>query len=230
MRTTGILMAVVVGLGAMALTGCETGDTCDIRTSGIRVTYEAIEEGSTTTARAVFMYKDTPLELGNCGDTITCNGVALSKQGNEIPIPYESAVDPDENGEFVFAFEREDEGPFSATASLPDPFSIDAPVDGEEFSRQEDIDVEWSNTAPGDMIVSVEADDLWEYEEETPDDGAHTIAAGEIEAQSGNEEDDLTADLILARQLEGTFTDNVFDSGSSVTGYTKDSVSIVSIP
>ncbi len=108
MKNRYFAMIALAGLGLMALMACETGDTCDIRTNGIRVDFEAIEEGGTTKARAQFLYKQTSLELGNCGDTIEVNGVRLNSVGNEYPVTYEANVDPNSNGEFEFVFNRED--------------------------------------------------------------------------------------------------------------------------
>ena len=85
MKIKEIALVFIAGLGLATLMACETGDTCDIRTSGIRVDYEAVEEGGSTSARAQFMYKGTSLELGNCGDTIEVNGVRLNSVGNVHP-------------------------------------------------------------------------------------------------------------------------------------------------
>lgn len=223
------LAIALAGLGLMAMVACETGDTCDIRTSGIRVDYEAIEEGGATKARAQFMYKQTSLELGNCGDTIEVNGVRLNSVGSEYPITYEADVEPNADGEFEFVFEREDEGPFTSVTGLPDSFELMSPASGSTFSRQDPIDVTWSNSDWDFMTVAIEADELWSYEENVSDTGDHTIEAGDIEATSDYEDDDIEAELILTRTDEGT-VDSIFDNGSSCVGKVVDSVTIVSTP
>jgi hypothetical protein len=219
----------LTGAALLALMACETGDTCDIRTSGIRVDYEAIEQDGVTTARAQFMYKDTSLELGNCGDTIEVNGVRLNSVGSEYPITYEADVEPNDSGEFEFVFAREDEGPFTSTTGLPETFELTAPASGESFSRAEPINVTWSGEDWDLMTIAVEAEDLWEYEETVSDVNAYSIAADELEAQSGAEDDDILAELILTRSDEGT-VDAIFDSGSTCVGKVIDQVSFTSTP
>ena len=229
MKRKEFVLIFLAGLGLAALMACETGDTCDIRTSGIRVDYEAIEEGGSTSARAQFMYKDTSLELGNCGDTIEVNGVRLNSVGNEYPLTYEANVDATADGEFVFVFQREDEGPFTSTTSLPDTFAITAPADGDSFSRADVIDITWDNSDGDFMNVVVEADDLWEFDETPSDTGAYTIAADSIETLTDHETEDIQADLILTRKLDGT-VDPIFDNGSTCVGKVVDRIGFTSTP
>ncbi len=229
MKSKELALIFLAGLGLAALMACETGDTCDIRTSGIRVDYEAIEEGGSTRARAQFMYKGTSLELGNCGDTIEVNGVRLNSVGNEFPVTYEANVDATAEGEFVFSFNREDEGPFTSTTSLPDTFAITAPADGDSFSRAEAIDITWDNSDGDFMNVVVDADHLLDFDETPSDTGAHTIAADSIETFSDHEDEDIQADLILTRELDGT-VDPIFDNGSTCLGKVIDQISFTSTP
>ncbi len=229
MKSKELALIFLAGLGLAALMACETGDTCDIRTSGIRVDYEAVEEGGSTSARAQFMYKGTSLELGNCGDTIEVNGVRLNSVGNVHPITYEANVDATAEGEFEFVFQREDEGPFTSTTSLPDTFAITAPADGDSFSRAEVIDITWDNSDGDFMNVVVEADDLWGFDETPSDTGAYTIAADSIETLSDHEDEDIQADLILTRELSGS-VDPIFDNDSACVGKVVDRIGFTSTP
>ena len=229
MKSKELALIFLAGLGLAALMACETGDTCDIRTSGIRVDYEAFEEGESTRARAQFNYKGKSLELGNCGDTIEVNGVRLNKVGGVIPLTYEANVDATAEGEFVFVFQREDEGPFTSTTSLPDTFAITAPASGDSFSRAEAMDITWDNSDGDFMTVVVDADDLSNFDENPSDTGAYTINADSIETFSGHEDDDIQADLILTRELDGT-VDPIFDNGSTCLGKVIDQISFTSTP
>lgn len=229
MKTSHLIVMALASMGLLALMACETGDTCDIRTNGIRVDYEAIEQDGETTARAQFMYKDTSLELGNCGDTIEVNGVRLNSVGSEYPITYEANVDPDADGQFEFVFSREDEGPYTSVTGLPESFAITSPAPGTELSRADAIDITWSNGDWDMMTVEVEADDLWSYEETVSDTGDHTIDSGELETLDGHEDDDIEAELILTRTDDGS-VDAIFDNGSSCVGKAIDQITFVSTP
>ncbi len=228
MKSKELILVFIAGLGLAALMACSTGDTCDIRTTGISVDYEAIEEDGSTRARAQFNYEGKSLELGNCGDTIEVNGVLLNKVGGVIPLTYEANVDATAEGEFVFSFNREGEGPFTSTTSLPDTFAITAPASGDSFSRADVIDITWDNSDGDFMNVVVDADDLLNFDENPSDTGAYTIAADSIETFSDDEDEDIQADLILTRELGGT-VDPTFKDATCV-GKVVDQISFTSTP
>jgi hypothetical protein len=229
MKSKELALIFLAGLGLAALMACSTGDTCDIRTSGISVDYEAIEEGGSTRARAQFNYEGKSLELGNCGDTIEVNGVLLNKVGGVIPLTYEANVDATTDGEFVFSFNREGEGPFTSTTSLPETFAITAPASGDSFSRANAIDITWDNSDGDFMNVVVDADHLGDFDEDPSDTGAYTIGADVLEAfHSDYDDDDIQADLILTRELGGT-VDPTFKDATCV-GKVIDQISFTSTP
>jgi len=222
-------LSIILFVLAAAFSGCETGETCDIVSSAIRVNYEVIDQGSGQTARAQFMYKGTSLELGDCGDSIKVNGETLERVSGEYPVTYSADVEPDDDGEFEFVFDRSGDGPFSSVTTVPPSFNIDTPSEGSRLSRKDGFEIEWTDGSDYDMHFQIEGDCVWDYSESTSDEGYFFIEPDEIEATVNDEDESCDAHLVMFRRMFGE-VDPVFDEGSSIEGRSQDSLNFKSIP
>ena len=74
-----VVTTVALALSLPITTGCfPVEDSCNIKTDGLYLELDAIEENGSVEAQAIFWVGDRPggtyLELGDCGDEISVNG------------------------------------------------------------------------------------------------------------------------------------------------------------
>jgi hypothetical protein len=209
MRT--IVIALTLALGALLLAGCSNPEesSCNIKTPGIYVEFEAIEEGNTALGKATFWVGDAPggtfLTL-ECGDEIAVNGTVLSHKSGTPHDWYESSIAPAESYDFVFT--RPDEEPYaSLIASMPPEVSISEP-DGETIPRDEPFDILWDENGSGQIHLLIDGDCILDYPETLGDDitdnGQHTVNAGDIEPWESDENESCTAEIEMTRETGGT--------------------------
>jgi hypothetical protein len=209
MRTTTI--ALMMGLGALFLAaGCNPSeDSCNIKTPGIYVELEAIEEGATATGRATFWVGDAPggtyLVLGDCGDQIAVNGTVLSHQSGN-PEYYEASVSPSESYEFVFT--RPDEDPYtSLVANMRPEVDITAPGN-DTIPRDEEFDVTWNDNDGGSIHLLIDGDCIWDYPstlgEDIADNGSHAVPANGIDPTDDANTESCVAEIELTREVDGS--------------------------
>jgi len=209
MRT--LVIATTLAACALALiTGCHPSeDSCNIKTAGIYVELEAIEEGANATGKATFWVGDDPggtyLVLGECGDEIAVNGTVLQhKSGN--PEYYEASIDPAESYEFVFS--RPDEDPYASLVANMRPEVTVLGPSGDTIPRDEEFDITWEDNDTGEIHLYVEGDCIHDYPDvlgdEVADNGSHTVASGGIEAWEGDENESCVAEIELSREVDGT--------------------------
>ena len=142
MRTTVIATTLAVCAVFLAA-GCHPSeDSCNIKTAGIYLDLEAIEEGANAVGKATFWVGDDPggtyLVLGECGDQISVNGTVLShKSGN--PEWYEASIDPAESYEFVFT--RPDEDPYASVVATMRPEVTILGPGNDTIPRDEEFDI-----------------------------------------------------------------------------------------
>lgn len=134
------LMLCVVPL----VTGCDTTDSGDIRTSGLFVIYHVEQDGDRASLRAEFRVDNF---LGNLvrlsdGDEVSVNGTILTYQALIIP-HYEGTVEASDT--YTFELRRTGEEPYISTVSPTDAVTITAPAADAMLSRQAGFDVTWSD-------------------------------------------------------------------------------------
>jgi hypothetical protein len=123
----------------------------------------------------------------------------------------------DEEGtEFVLSLLRgkiDDSAPAS-TVSLPAPF--DFSVAPTEASRAtEAIDLTWDPPATGNVRWALEGDCIKLASGMTPDDGAHSLAAGAIDTFESDMNESCTVAVDLTRSQSGEI-DPAFTEGGSI--------------
>lgn len=206
MRTTTILTMVALSAAFLSLLGCfPTEDSCNIKTDGIYVQFEAIEEGDSAIGKATLWVGDDPggtnLELGDCGDELEVNGTTLSQKGSN-PIYYEAAIDVADTYEFVFT--REDEDPYTSTVTEMRPEVTVLGPSGEDISRADEFEITWEDNDGGEIVLLINGDCIWDYPDtlgdEVADNGSHTVPADGIEATDSGENETCTAEITLTRE------------------------------
>jgi hypothetical protein len=208
---------------ALLALGCtETVESTDIRTTGVYPEIEVAANGSGTSKVTVRLKvggdnSDTFLDLK--GDdtlevTVGDDTKTMDQSGNE----YIASFPTDAGGtEFSIAFlrgEDDDDAP-SSVVTLPEPFDLSL---GVTTASRADDDVEymWDPPGDGDIYWQLSGECIDVKSGDTPDDGSHSIAAGQIEPKFEDDKDkDCTANLALERSLAGTI-DPAFTEGGSI--------------
>jgi hypothetical protein len=211
-----LVIATTLAAAALSIiTGCHPSeDSCNIKTAGIYVQLEAIEEGSNAVGKATFWVGDDPggtyLVLGECGDEISVNGTVLQhKSGN--PEYYEAAIDPADEYDFVFS--RPDEDPYSSVVGNMRPEVTVLGPSGDTIPRDEEFDITWEDNDGGEIHLLVDGDCIWDYPETLgdyiADNGSHTVPANGIEAQDEDENESCVAEIELTREVDGTLNSSL---------------------
>jgi len=234
MRKT-IIVVALLALGAVAATGCMPAeDSCDVKTSGIKLELAATEEAGTAKGQAIFWTDEgRAMVLGDCGDKITVNGVEMeAEDGTVTPIVYSSAVDA--TGTYEFVFTRPDEDDYVSTVTgLRPAVTITAPESGTEAPRDVALAVTWedNNAGAGDgqiaAVVTGECLSEIDYEATWTDDGEDEIPADGLSAD--DETASCQAELVLTREVDGTLDSDLNQTGS-IKGWSVGRTSFTTIP
>ncbi len=221
-------IVLTLSMAALFATACfEEEDSCNIRTPGIYVEYEVVEEDGSARAQVTFWTGDDPggtyLELGACGDTISVNGEELSESGSN-PTRYRGVIDVADSYEFVF--DRPDEGSYASTVTdMPAPVAISAPS-GQSIARDESFEVIWDTNGSGQINLLISGDCIHDYPstlgEAITDNGTHTVAADALEIWSGEEGSTCSATVELTRTTTGDLSP---DLKGTIVGKTRDTAS-----
>lgn len=226
---TQVVRVVLVAAGLAAVTGCESADSEDIRTSGIYATFSAESDGSSTKAVAVLRVggaaSNTFVKLSN-GDTLTVSAAGQTQALMEVNLlqaySYQgtfSAVN--ENAAYVFNFDRatDTEDAPNSNVNLPATFAISAPAAASQFSRSAPITVTWAPSGTTDrMSLEVRGDCIQtRILDVTGDPGTFTINGGTINPLAGRTADNCSSTITVRRARTGTL-DPAFTEGGSVVG------------
>ena len=203
------LMATVALAASLPLTsGCfPAEDSCNIKTGGLYLQLETIEEDGAVEAQAIFWVGDRPggtyLELGDCGDEISVNGAVMSASpGYDNPEVYVANIDVAESYEFTLS--RPDEDPYVSTVSnTRQAVTVTGPIDA-SISRAEGFDVTWDDNDGGEAEVSIDGDCFFSYSETVLDNGSHTVAADSLSATDSDAAETCSGTIFVERSTSGT--------------------------
>lgn len=189
MRFPKLLVAALLGLPACA----ESVESDDVLTDGIyaELRAEASEDGLRASATLlvggpsntyVMLTGDDSLTVSAAGQTEEMT--AQNNGGNVFRYTADLAA-TDEDTEVVFRFDRTiDDGAPDSRCTLPRAMTIEAPLDGDVFSRtQNDVVITWDTSGSSQPVeLTVEGDCFdGDVNESFPDDpGSYTIPAGTL--------------------------------------------------
>jgi len=215
--------------------GCENPeeDSCNIKTPGIYVEFEATDTGSQVLAAAKFWTGNKPggtsLFLGNC-DKISVNGTEMREGGSGQNV-YRATIGTADTYDFVF--DRIDDGDtFNSTTTTPEAVTISALVSSDEIARDEAFDITWDTNGSGNINLIVEGDCIDDYPKinggNVSDTGSHTVNAGEITPKFQSDVDKTcTGSVTLTRQKDGTLDPAL---KGTIRGYAAGKTSFKSTP
>jgi hypothetical protein len=213
-------------VGLLALPACaESVESDDVFTDGIyaEMRAEASEDGTrvTATLRVGGSTSNTYVMLtGDDSLSATAGGEVEEMTPQNLGDRYHYTADLDATGEdteVVFRFTRSiDDGAPDSRCTLPRPMTIDAPVEGDTFSRAEDVVITWDTSGSSRPIsLTVDGDCFSDLSVSLEDDpGSYTIQAGMLPSL-GDPATACVATVRLSRTNSGSL-DPAFGEGGSV--------------
>lgn len=207
---------------ALALVGCtEDVESTDVKTSGIYPEFTVTATGngrSQVEARLKVggNNSNTFLDLTG-GDTleVTADGTTKTLDGSNGH-RYIATFDVDDGGtEFIFAFLRDDDdsAPMSVV-ELPEPFDLEVTSD-DVVRTEDDVTFTWDPPGDGDINVHVDGSCLFFEDQDTPDDGDHSVPPEDLEGPGDDDGDECTGTVELTRQQGGEI-DSAFTEGGEI--------------
>ncbi len=194
---------LLVPLAVAAVGACGAGEdeTCEVPTEQMSAVAVVIDSGYDIRATIDFEAGDrrgrsAPLALCD-SDVLTINGRSPSEITKANRIEYALGFEADAARRFRFELVREDQGErVTLDLTLPPPFEVINPVDGQQLPRDEELRLEWQPPDPG-RVIQIELgeelgqgacllteDPAHEYKRQggvqVPDRGDWTIPAGAI--------------------------------------------------
>lgn len=222
MRTASLISALgIVSFAALAGCSSETLDSDLVKTKGIAITVDvsATNDGASNVhvlLQAGGDESNTYIELQS-GDSLSA-----SADGNDKGMEhtgegeYEADFGTGEGGVvYVVDFQRADDTSApNSRGVMPEPFTVTPPEDG--LKRAEDpLTIEWGAGSDGEMHIVVEGSCIFQYDEDVPDNGSYTIAAGKLDSTGQDMPESCDLKATLTRTAYGT-PDAAYDSESEV--------------
>ena len=220
-----------ISLVALALlaTGCESIESTDVLTDAIYADFVASSDGSTThttaTLRTGGATSNTFVNLeGDDVLSVTADGLTQEMTEGYLGDIYVYDADFDLSAadtEFVFSLERTiDAGAPDSRCTLPEPFDLTLPEDGETYSRElDDLTVTWTPAGEQDLVrVTVSGDCMWdEVVDVEGDPGTVVIPAGTLLSLDEDNPAACDATVTVQRRRPGTL-DAGFGEGGAIYG------------
>lgn len=229
----------LLALGVLVSSGCslEDVDSDAIRTQGMFADILAISPGNASTLVRVQLTVggDDGTNVTLVGDdrleaTVGEVSAQLRRSGRGR---YEERIDGDAANDVTVRLLRgPDDDPATATARLPEPFSMLLENDtAEGISRAVPVIVSWSPavTAGGPLRWSVEGDCIWSESGDTPDDGYLTLEPENLRVRGTRAGEECTVELLLERHNTGD-VDPILIPGSKFRAAQLRGVKFVSTP
>lgn len=228
----------LLALGALVSSGCslEDVDSDAIRTQGMFADILAISPGNGSTLVRVQLTVggDDGTNVTLVGDdrldaTVGEVSAQLRRNGRGR---YEERIDGDAANDVTVRLSRgPDDEPATATARLPEPFSMVLESDATEgISRAVPVIVSWSPPAAGGTVRwSVEGDCIWSESGDTPDDGSLTLQPENLRVRGTRVGEECAVELRLERSNTGE-VDPILVPGSKFRAVQLRGVAFVSTP
>jgi hypothetical protein len=228
----------LLALGALLSSGCslEDVDSDAIRTQGMFADILAISPGNASTLVRVQLTVG-----GDDGTNVTLVGEdQLEATVGEVSRQlrrsgrgrYEERIDGDAANDVTVRLLRgPDDDPATATARLPEPFSMVLESDATQgITRAVPVIVSWSPPAAGGTVHwSVEGDCIWSESGDTPDDGSLSLEPENLRVRGTQVGEECEVELLLERSDTGA-VDPILVPGSKFRASQLRGVKFVSTP
>ncbi len=223
----------------LAVTGCSTIQSSDLKTSGMQADFTVVSDGSTATeVRASLLANTTTYVDLAAGDKLrffagTREASSQVKTNIAGIITYSSTFSGVSAGQdFRVAFERaNDKSAPSSTVTLPPAAEITDPPANVSTTRSSDLTIRWNAGDGGDRIM-IEADGSCIFSkkiEDLPNTGSYVLPAGSLESTGGNNPTSCTVNVEVSRVRRGT-VDAAYGKGGTFNALQTRKVSISSAP
>ena len=224
MKTTFVAAAVA----ALALAACTRIPSDGIATREIFARYEVVVSGGVAEARASFTvgeYSNTYLELVR-GDSVSCNGVPLRRDGSIIGEVHYSATLPSQPDGYSFQLRRVGESIYTSVGGTSG-LAITSPAEGARVSISQPLQLRWTPGAGGARGVEVELDGVCTSRVSftTNDQGRDAISPDQLVLRGASS---CPARLTLRRSVERVLA-GPFAGGLATSGE-ESSVAITLVP
>jgi hypothetical protein len=231
---TALAYLCVLGLSALGCSSKETTSSCNIKTGGIAAQIDVYADDDTSATvhdeLKIAGSNSNAFTLLECGDELTATAGDVTKtltaRDEGIYEATFSGVEADT--EFSVTLERPDDVTASGNSgSLPAPFALDKPA---ATSRMEDLKITWAPESDDRMELEADGDCTKTFrDDDVPDTGSYTIAAGELESFDEDKPETCNATLD-ARRVRGGKVDSKFDPESHFNLFQRRSVKFVTDP
>jgi hypothetical protein len=212
---------IALALAPLAFACSSSVESTDIRTTGIYPEIEVTATGNGSSKVEVWLKvgdrnSNTYLDLKG-EDTLEVTVGDETKTLDQSGDSYRASFGVDAEGTtFEIAFLRgdEDDDAPSSIVSLPAPFDLS--LDVTTASRMsDDVSFTWEPPADGSIDWEIEGSCIQSADDDTPDDGSASLAAGSIETFTSDADKSCTVDLTLTRSRSGTI-DPAFTEGGRI--------------
>lgn len=231
-----MLRNFVCVLPLLALACTERVESTDVRTTGIYPEITVTADGSGESDVEVRLKvggsnSNTFLDLTG-DDRLEVTVADETKEFDQSGTTYRASFDvDDEDTEFVIAFLRgdDDESAPASTVRLPAPFDLGLETEEASRSAGDDIEFTWEPAGSGDIAWAMRGDCIFKEDDETPDDGMHSVSSDQLNAPPSDEEETCTVTLTMERSRGGEI-DSAFTEGGDIVAIQTRSDTFTSTP
>ncbi|MCB0341444.1 MAG: hypothetical protein H6626_13825 [Pseudobdellovibrionaceae bacterium] len=208
------ILSIVLFFSSATLFGCSNTDSENVKTKGIYASFDVSASNGAATAIAKFQVGGPTgsfLDLSS-GDSITVNGLVLTRQELLGIIEYRKSVPYSEGGIYTFVFSREDEEPYTSTVTLTEAVTISSPTAGANATKGQSLSVQWNAGADASDSISVslskQGDDETGYSSSSlvSTASSHTIPASDTLTVNGG---NIPATVSVFRERDGQMAEGL---------------------
>lgn len=199
-----------------------------------------IDEGGVAEVEVEFEAGDmsgigTSLELCTSdGESVLVNGVELEvTETYDGHFKYRAEVDPAPSYTFEMVL-GSDQQSMEVTLDAPPDFQVEMPAPGSDVSRNEEVELVWTNPDMGMQLEIELIDDeilcLEDWGVTTMDDGSHPIPAGAVVLADEDAPDGKCQAEYLFTRVRSAQTPEALASGGSLDAFVTRGLRFVSVP
>ena len=226
----------LLAIGTFTLS-CAKTDSSNVKTTAFYAEY-AIKSSTANSSSAVcsasFRVESggTFLDLNN-GDTVTCNGLAMTRTELFGIVNYSVNIPATVGGTYTFILTRSGEAPYTASVTLPEIVVPTTPSAGSVLLKGNALGVSWTPSGNSDdsMILSTskvisgdsKCPDITTFDDSAPESGVGSFTAAQMSMPVNGTAGACGMNIIFQRRRAGTMPSGL---NGSVFGIQESSVGI----